>query len=162
MLASGRSLKINTDENSASLQIPAGSLEGTLPVIKLTFRSELVIDKSLPIYDAGPSVLDEKSAEKFYNYNGRGYEAPKTLYKMRWAVRRGCASTTFHAKGEGEVALVSNGSSRKVMLKDGSTEEVVIGDDETLEITPPEPFLKGTPLPLTIQSIDLSPQPCPR
>jgi alpha-L-fucosidase len=48
------------------------------------------------------------------------------------------------------------------MLKDGSTEEIVIGGDETLEITPPEPFLKGTPLPLKIQAIDLSPQPCPR
>jgi len=162
VLASGRALKINRDENSASVQVPVGSLEGTLPVIKLTFRGEVVIDKPLPIYDAGPIVLDEKSAEKFYSYNGRGYESPKTLYKMRWAVRTGCASMTFHTNGEGEVALVSNGSSRRVMLKDGSTEEIVIGGDETLEITPPEPFLKGTPLPLKIQAIDLSPQPCPR
>jgi alpha-L-fucosidase len=111
----------------ASVQVPVGSLEGTLPVIKLTFRGEVVIDKPLPIYDTGPIVLDEKSAEKFYSYNGRGYESPKTLYKMRWAVRTGCASMTFHTNGEGEVALVSIGSSRRVMLKDGSTEEIVIG-----------------------------------
>ena len=160
VLSSGKMLKIAREDQSVSVEVPAGSLEGTLPVIRLGFRNMLVIDKPLGMASTGPFVLGEKSAAKFYNYNGLGYEAPKTLYKMRWAVRKGCASMTFHTEGEGEVTLVAEGRARTVTLKDGATEAVTIGADETFEVTPPEPFLKGTPLPLAIRSIDVSP--CPR
>jgi alpha-L-fucosidase len=160
VLSSGKELKIDKDGSDALLQASAESLDGPMSVVKVTFRNKLVVDKPHPVSEA--RVLEEKSAEKFYNYNGRGYEAPKTVYKLRWAVASGCASLTFHTQGEGEVALVSNASSRKIALKDGAKAEVVIGHDETLELTPPEPFLKGTPLPLTIQSIDVSPHTCSR
>jgi len=162
VLSSGKALKIAKDEHSVSLQIPSGSLDGAMPVIKLTFRKTLAIDKPQPTLGVSASVLDENNAEKFYNYNGRGYEAPKTIYKLRWPVQAGCASLTFHTSAAGEVALVSNGTARKIVVKDGSTAEVVIGSGETLEITPPQPFLKGTPLPFKVESIDLSPHTCSR
>ena len=160
VLASGRQLKINKAKDSASFAVPSGSLNGTLPVIRLKFRGALVIDKPLSAPGSGPVTLDETSAEKFYNYNGQGYEAPKTLYKMRWTVRPGCATLKFHTTGAGAVALVSNGTSREAALHDGSIQNVVVGRDEILEITPPEPFLKGTPLPLEVRAIDLSPRTC--
>jgi alpha-L-fucosidase len=162
ILSSGTALKIDGDKDAAVVRVPEGSLLGFLPVIKLTFRNSVRVDAPLPTYAAGSLLLDAQSAEKFYNYNGEGYEAPKTLYKMRWAVRSGCASLSFHAKGEGQVALVSNGHARTVTLHDGAHEDIVIGSDDSLELTPTEPFLKGTPLPLEVESINLTTIPCRR
>jgi len=131
-----------------------------MPVIKLQFRGALKIDEVLP--PAGAVTLEESDAEKFYNYNGEGYEAPKTLYKLHWTVHPGCASLTFHVNGEGRIALVSNGQAPLVAVNEGMRENVIIGADRTLELTPPEPFLKGTALPLSLRSIELKPQSCSR
>jgi alpha-L-fucosidase len=158
VLTSGKEIKVDKDGSDALLQVPAGSLDGSMSVVKVTYRGKLNIDKAHPVSEA--RVLDGKSAEKFYNYNGEGYGAPKTVYKVRWAVARGCASLTFQTKGEGDVALVANGLSRTIALKDGAKEEVVIGANETLEFTPPEPFIKGTPLAVTIESVDVAPHSC--
>jgi alpha-L-fucosidase len=161
ILSSGKKLTIDKDEHSALVKLSPGSLNGTLPVIKLKFGGALLIDKPLPSHGAdGSFVLNAETAEKFYNYNGFGYGEPKTLYKMRWAVPQGCASVKFHATGEGEVALVWNGAARKTSLKEGSVQNVSIGPDEAIEITPPEPFQKGTPLALEIRSIDVTPHAC--
>jgi alpha-L-fucosidase len=158
VLASGRPLSFSMGIDAVLVKLPADAVTGTMPVIKLQFRGALKIDEALP--KEGPLTLDVSAAQKFYNYNGRGYEAPKTLYKYRWAVRPGCAALTFHVDGEGSVAMVSNGHSRVISVKDGARERVVIGADHTLEFTPPEPFEKGTPLPLTIRSIEYAPQAC--
>ena len=160
MLASDKQLTIHNASDAAVVDLPEASVKGTMPVIKLQFRGSLRIDEQLP--QVGPVTLEAKVAEKFYNYNGRGYEAPKTLYKLRWAVRPGSVCATFHADGEGNVALVSNGQARTVLLKDGSRESIHVGLDHTIEVTPPQPFEKGSPLPLTIQSVELKSGACSR
>ncbi|MFC5862764.1 alpha-L-fucosidase [Acidicapsa dinghuensis] len=160
VLASGKPLVIHSSKGDAIVELPSDAVSGTMPVIKLQYRGALKIDEVLA--PAGPGTLQVADAEKFYNYNGQGYEVPKTLYKLRWAVQSGCAALTFHADGEGRVALVSNGDARTVTLKDGAQQNIIIGEDHTLEITPPEPFVKGTTLPLTIRSIDLIPHNCGR
>jgi alpha-L-fucosidase len=158
VLTSGKPLSLSVDSDALLVKLPTDAVSGTMPVIKLQFNGVLKIDEALP--KQGPLTLDANAAQKFYNYNGRGYEAPKTLYKYRWAVRPGCAALTFHVGGEGSVAMVSNGHSRVIAMKDGAREQVRIGADHTLEFTPPEPFEKGTPLPLTIRSIEFAPQAC--
>jgi alpha-L-fucosidase len=158
VLASGKSLPIHSQSDEAIVELESGTATGTMPVLKLRLKGSLKIDEALP--PAGPLTLDAKTAEKFYNYNGRGYEAPKTVYKLRWPVPSGCASLTFHVDGQGSVALVSNSRARTVAIKEGTKENVTIGKDHTLELTPPEPFEKGTPLPVTIRSIDFKPQAC--
>jgi alpha-L-fucosidase len=160
VLGSGKTLAVHGGGDEARVELATGAVSGTMPVIKLQFKGELRMDEALP--PAGPVTLDAEAAEKFYNYNGEGYGAPKTLYKMRWAERSGCAAVTFHVDGEGRVALVSSGHAHTTTLKEGSTESVNIGADHTLEVTPPQPFEKGTALPLTIRSLDLVPAACGR
>jgi len=160
VLSSEKQLTIHNARDAAIVDLPEAAIKGTMPVIKLQFRGSLRMDEQLP--QPGPVTLDAKAAEKFYNYNGQGYEAPKTLYKLRWAVRPGLACATFHADGEGNVALVSNGQARAITLKDGSRESIHVGLDHTIEVTPPEPFEKGSPLPLTIKSLELKPGACSR
>jgi alpha-L-fucosidase len=158
VLTSGKPLSLSVDSDALLVKLPTDAVSGTMPVIKLQFNGVLKIDEALP--KQSPLTLEVSAAQKFYNYNGQGYEAPKTLYKYRWAVRPGCAALTFHVGGEGSVAMVSNGHSRVIAMKDGAREPVIIGADHTLEFTPPEPFEKGTPLPLTIRSIEFAPQAC--
>ncbi len=158
VLVSGAPLQIHVTADEATVDLPAGSATGTLPVLKLQFRGPLKIDEVLR--NDGPVTLDVKTAEKFYNYNGFGYGDPKTVYKLRWLVRSGCATVAFHANGRGSVALVTNGQARTVSLEEGSKMDVTIGQDHTLELTPPQPFVKGTPLALTVKSVDFTPQEC--
>jgi alpha-L-fucosidase len=160
VLASGKTLIVHNSGDEAIVDLPADAVRGFMPVIKLQFQGALKIDEVLP--PAGPVKLEAAEAQKFYNYNGQGYEAPQTLYKLRWAVHSGCAALTFHVDGEGRVALISNGRTRLVDLKEGTRESVTIGADHIIELTPPAPFLKGTALPLTVRSIELSPQGCNR
>ena len=160
VLTSGRPLALSTNGDDVLLELPSNAVTGAMPVIKLQFRGDLNTSDAQP--PEGPLTLDASAAEKFYNYNGQGYEAPKTLYKYRWAVHSGCASLTFHVDGEGSVAMVSNGHSRMVTLSEGTHEKATIGPDQTLAFTPPEPFKKGTPLPLKIRSIEVRPYSCAR
>ena len=158
VLASGKRLAISRSDDAATIHLPAGAASGFLPVIKLAFRGPLVLDQ--PLLPADRTTLDMQDAAKFYNYNGRGYEAKKTLYKLRWEVHPGAACLTFHTEGEGDVALVSDGRAQTTTITNGGGHSVTIGADHMFEVTPPEPFLKGTPLPLTIQSVTVAPGKC--
>ncbi len=160
VLVSGKSLGFSTRNDALEVRLPAKGLPGAMPVIKLAFDGALKVDEAL--LPAVPQVLEASAAQKFYNYNGEGYEAPKTLYKLRWTVRPGCASLSFQAEGEGRFAIVSNGHAHTVTTGDIAEQLVRIGPDHMLELTPPEPFEKGTALPLTVRSIFYRPIPCPR
>jgi alpha-L-fucosidase len=160
VLASGKKLTLHSDEDDATIDFPPDSVSGFMPVIKLRYQGPLNVEER--VLPAVPLTLDTSMAQKFYNYNGEGYEAPQTLYKLRWAIHSGCANLTFHAEGEGKIALVSNGSARPVDIREGAREDVTIGEDHTLELTPPQPFVKGTSLPLIVRSIEFSPHSCAR
>ena len=161
VLASGQSLAMTRDGDDMLISVPAGMLKGTLPVLKVTYTGTVRIDPALPVADgSGVIHLSESAGEKFYNYNGRGYEAPKTLYKLRWTAPAGCAAATFHTPGEGDVALVAHGTAQPLHVRDGVTVPLRVGEDHTLEVTPPEPFLKGTPLAITVTAVDLKSEAC--
>ncbi|QNI37987.1 alpha-L-fucosidase [Edaphobacter albus] len=160
MLVSGKPLVMHTGSDELFVKVPADVATGYMPVIKLQFRGPLHIDEVLP--PVGPLTLDPSTAEKFYNYNGEGYEAPKTLYKYRWGVSAGCAALIFHVDGEGSITLISNGHARLIPVQEGTRVETTIGADHTLELTPPEPFEKGTSLPVKIRSIEFTPEACKR
>jgi alpha-L-fucosidase len=130
-------------------------MSGYLPVIKLTTSSGLLVQHDIPKWGQhGAISLTVAEAEKYYNYNGMGYEAPATLYKMRWYLPAGCAHLTFHTEGQGTVALVANHKTTTISLSEKTDRTVAIGNDGMLEITPPQPFVKGTRLNPSIRSID--------
>lgn len=160
VLSSGKVLPVTRDGKDAVVAVGDASLQGYLPVIAVKYSGAWLMDKMLVAKGDAPYTLTEKNAEMFWNYNGEGYEAPKTLYKMRWLVPQGCSTMTFHTSGEGKVSLVSAGKARAVMLRDGSTEAVAVGTDEAFEITPAQPFVKGTALPLTVNSVAVVPSHC--
>jgi len=157
VLSSGTALKVERAVVSVDA-LP----QGYLPVIALKYEGALLLDKVLVAKGDASYELNQKNAEMFWNYNGEGYEAKKTLYKLRWLVPQGCSTMTFHVSGEGKVALVAAGKAREVMLRDGATEKIAVGKDESFEITPAQPFVKGTPLPLSVNAVDVVPGACAR
>lgn len=161
VMSSGTTLKV--ERSGSDAVVAADALpQGYLPVIAVKYEGALLLDKVLVAKGDAPYTLNTKNAEMFWNYNGEGYEAKKTLYKLRWLVPQGCSTMTFHVSGEGKVAFVAAGKAREVVLRDGAAEKVAVGKDESFEITPAQPFVKGTPLPLTVNSVDVVPGACSR
>jgi len=160
VLSSGAALKVSRDGKDAVVAVGDALPKGYLPVIAVAYTGALVMDKALVAKSDAPYALTAKNAEMFWNYNGEGYEAKKTLYKLRWLVPQGCSTMTFHTQGEGTVSLVAGGRARVVMLRDGATETVAVGKDESFEVTPAQPFVKGAALPLTVTTVDVVPEAC--
>ncbi|AEU35935.1 alpha-L-fucosidase [Granulicella mallensis] len=148
-------LKFETRGEDLVIKATPDQLSGYLPVIKLTTAQGLVVQHDIPQWAPhGALKLTSAEAEKYFNYNGRGYEAPATLYKMRWYLPAGCTHLTFHTEGQGTVALVADHKATAISLADGTERTVTVGEDGVLEITPPQPFVKGTQLALHIRSMD--------
>lgn len=145
-----------------------------LPVIAIPITGNLIVRQPAFSPDAdGTFTLTAKQADRFYNYNGYGYEAPPTLYKLRWNLdaKPGRYTLTLNHAALAHIAkveLVLNPSRpdvtrRQITLAAGLTTTTVsvmipanaFGTD--LELTPPEPFYKGTKLAEEITSIQLKP-----
>ena len=170
---------VTQDKEGASVQIEKSALAGDefLPVIVVPFSGRLsVIPPSIAPAADGNFVLLPESADHFWNYNGAGYEAPPTLYKLRWLVHAppGAYRTEVDVDtlqiGQG-IDLVVNGIRTPLNVKDDATGTVTImqivrlpaadldsGTPASIEITPREPFKKGTPLPVKVTSVRLLPQ----
>jgi len=161
LLQTHQKFTITTDGKDVVIHTQPGAPSTYLPTIELRYTGPLRIEKTLVAKGDVPYTLNEANAEKFWNYNGMGYEAPKTLYKLRWLVPQGCSTMSFHTSGTVKVALTSNGETKEVALNDGSSQTITVGSDQSFEITPPQPFTKGTALPLTIGAIDVMPKSCP-
>jgi alpha-L-fucosidase len=149
-----------------------------LPVIAVTFRGPLQVQPQTVAPQTDGSIhLKPAQADHFMNYNGRGYEAPSTLYKLRWnvAARPGTYRITLKYRARPQetaaVAMV-NGQSIAVTLAAASQANAVATPQEltlakvvtvgkqaytTIELTPPQPFYKGTPLQADIEQIILIP-----
>jgi len=183
------SLPITQDESGAAIatgpmkaalqRVAAIHGEGSsfLPVIVVTFSRPLHVqpDTIAPQVD-GSIVLKASQADHFMNYNGRGYEAPSTLYKLRWNVAAKPGSyrvaLRYRSKSQNAGAVVMvNGKSIAARFAAPSdvvspqeltlAETVMIGDKPytTVEITPPQPFFKGTPLQADVEQLILTPVP---
>ena len=144
-----------------------------LPVIAIPYTGKLTVRPATTILPAGDGsvLLPEAAADKFLNYNGRGYEAPATIYKLRWwtAVRPGRYRAEIHYHQPGRAALLDlvTGAGRYgVSLQPGPGEDAWSGNItipsspdgmESVQVTPKEPFVKGTALPAKLISIRLLP-----
>ena len=148
---------------------------GYLPVIAIPYTGKLAVRPATTVFPSadGSVLLTEATADKFLNYNGRGYEAPATIYKLRWwtAARPGHYRVEIrYGKTDqaGIMDLVTGANTYKVPLKPGSDEDTWSGNItlraepngvESVQLTPKEPFVKGTPLPANVISIRLQPLP---
>jgi alpha-L-fucosidase len=161
------------------IAVPPGkdsSIVRYLPVIAIPLKGELLVRQ--PAFhsdDKGTFALSAKEADQFLNYNGYGYEDPATIYKLRWlfAAKPGRYRLTL------EHAQLSEPAQVEVVLESDRTDHhrtlVTLNPEETsttisislagtptgtsLELTPPEPFYKGTKLAGGITSVRLTPEP---
>ena len=157
-----------------------GTSAAVLPVIVVKFEGPLVVrpDTIAPQSD-GRIVLKASQADHFMNYNGRGYEAPATLYKLRWntAAKAGNyrVALTYRPRPEAaQICIVVDGKAIAIHLNakgaggsSGGAEVLELPESvrmthesfSTIEITPPQPFFKGTPLQVDVEELTLTPVP---
>ena len=163
----------NGSERSVTAPRPATAGPLTTVVVEYTGALSVVPPTFKPV--SGTLELTEKSADHFLNYNGEGYYAPPTLYKLRWAVA--LAGTTNYSveieyenskspvnvdfwAGEQRTALtLPAGKSGAAVLhvKGGVIQATQFKDRPylNLELTPHAPFTKGAELGVKILAVRL-------
>jgi alpha-L-fucosidase len=162
------------EELQQRIAVPAGedsAIVRYLPVIAIPLRGTLTVKQPAFSPDTqGAFSLTVKQADRFFNYNGYGYEDPATLYKLRWnlaakpgkyrlVVEHAALDKTTHAE------VVIDGHRTPLDLKPSETSTTIAVSltgsrtDTSLEITPPEPFYKGTKLEGGITAVQLIPEP---
>ena len=166
-------LRVEHDAQGTLVRLPENGLRGSgyLPVIAVPFTGVLhVTPDSIAAAADGSFALTPEQADHFLNYNGFGYEAPATLYKLRWtiAAKPGSYDLVMEASGsQGALGLdeVVNGrrypqrlqaAVATTVLKQRVRIESRVGST-TIEVTPPEPFAKGTALGAKVLSVRLVP-----
>ena len=79
---------LRIDERPSEKAVVVSKPEGAGPLVTVVVEyagALSVVPPTVPANGAG-FVLTEKNADRFLNYNGEGYYAPPTLYKLQWAV----------------------------------------------------------------------------
>jgi alpha-L-fucosidase len=161
------------EELQQRIAVPAGedsAIVRYLPVIAIPLRGMLSVKQPAFSPDAqGAFSLTAKQADHFFNYNGYGYEDPATLYKLRWnlaakpgkyrlVVEHAALDKAAHAE------VVIDGHRTPLEQKPSETSTTIAVSltgshaDTSLEITPPEPFYKGTKLEGGITAVQLIPE----
>jgi alpha-L-fucosidase len=161
------------DNDGVKIQVSQASIEnaGFLPVIVLPFTGTLDVQQpTIPAEANGSFALTPELADHFFNYNGRGYEAPPTLYKLRWllAAPPGTYDVELQLDGatqaNAKLDLAVNGARTALKAASGvSTIKTTIhiftpASTTSIELTPPpEPFVKGTALGVRVTALRMSP-----
>jgi alpha-L-fucosidase len=167
-------IAVRQDNQGASILLPKDVLKssGFLPVIAVPFTGRLVVTPPSISADAdGSFLLRPEQADHFLNYNGYGYEDPPTLYKLRWIVNAKpgayklileMAGTLKESKpdvvvdgrplGPGVLKISEEGVSISHLIRVANVSRLT-----SVQVTPQEPFLKGTPLPAKVLSVRLIP-----
>jgi alpha-L-fucosidase len=150
-----------------------GDVDAFMPVLVLPFKGALRVRPAMIAAVAdGHFQLQPAQAAHYLNYNGEGYEAPATLYKLSWMLDAQAAeyslTVTYTASpAAGAVDVWADGRRYRLELPSGSASRSVrIHRDRVthpyamqLELTPPAPFVQGSALPVTVQSAVLTPLP---
>jgi alpha-L-fucosidase len=178
LLGSHADVGTGVTENKAGAAIDVSTLQQNsagafLPVVAVPYTGKLSVRPATTVEpDANGTVtLKESSADKFLNYNGRGYEAPATIYKLRWwmdlPAGRYKVEVHYNRPSHADVIdLVTSATRYRLPLQPGEGEGVWSGQIAlprasqnlvSIALTPREPFLKGTPLPAKILSMRLVP-----
>lgn len=141
-----------------------------MPVIAVPFDKELHVrpDAVSPGHDGRVKLIATQAAH-FLNYNGYGYEAPSTVYKLRWyaALGAGRYQAVLHYRPMAQPAqadIVIDGHRTTVTLPREGKAVITVDRDMvaepyamSVELTPVEPFHKGDVLPIRVKRIDLTP-----
>jgi alpha-L-fucosidase len=161
----------NGNDISVALDHLAGdTTDAFMPVIVLPFKGSLRVRPSmLAAASDGGFHLQPAQAEHYLNYNGEGYEAPATPYKLSWQLDAQAADylLTLHytAAANAKMDAWIDGHRYRLDLRaaDTSTPPLRIRRDHAMhpyamqvELTPAAPFVQGTALPVTVQSVELS------
>ncbi|GGA31367.1 alpha-L-fucosidase [Dyella nitratireducens] len=151
-----------------------GNIDNFMPVVVLPLKGPLRVRPQMIAASAdGNFHLQPSQAEHYLNYNGEGYEAPATLYKLSWQLDAKAADymLTLHytpAAAEAKVDVWIDGQRYPLRLSgtDGASPSLRIRRNPVahpyamhVELTPSAPFEQGTALPVTVQSVELSPIP---
>ncbi|WP_230473622.1 alpha-L-fucosidase [Dyella choica] len=147
-----------------------------MPVIVLPLKGPLRVRPEMIAASAdGSFLLQPAQAERYLNYNGEGYEAPATLYKLSWqldakadsyALTLRYSAASEHARmnlwvdgqrypldlaatTDGQVAASQVVRIRRIRTNHPYAMQV--------ELTPSAPFQQGAALPVKLQSVELSP-----
>ncbi|GLQ90693.1 alpha-L-fucosidase [Dyella flagellata] len=151
---------------------PIGNdVDAFMPVIVLPLKGPLRVRPNMIAAGADGSFhLQPAQAEHYLNYNGEGYEAPATLYKLSWRLDAQAASytLTLHYLPGSErmqMDLWVDGQRYPLDLAAATASQAVrIRRIRTnhpyamqVELTPLAPFQQGAALPVQLQSLELSP-----
>jgi alpha-L-fucosidase len=149
-----------------------------MPVIVLPLKGTLhVHPPSMAAAADGSFHLQAAQAEHYLNYNGEGYEAPDTLYKLSWQLDTKATdyslTVSYTASPEpAEMDLWVDGQRYPLNLagaaagkSQAASQTVRVHRDRLahpyamqVELTPHAPFVQGSQLPVVVQSIVLVPR----
>lgn len=160
---------VNLTPDGAQVNVAALHLDqaGFMPVIAIPFKGKLRVQSASTVMaENGRLTLDAAKADHFLNYNGRGYDAPATVYKLQWMVNAPAGRYAVEIRYTGTTAaaamdLVSSLGTTHVLTEAGNGsgtwrgEIPLPGGDSTVEVTPKEPFFKGAALPVKVETIHL-------
>lgn len=164
---------VELDAAGASLKVEGLAKAGYMPVVALPFDGALQVrPDAVAAGTGGRVILAAAQAERFLNYNGYGYDAPPTLYKLRWYAQAGTGDYTLtvhyrDATPGSQLDVWADGHPQTLTLAAGSgAAQLRVSRDlhaepwaMQLELTPVAPFHKGDPLPANIESVELLPIP---
>lgn len=157
--AAGKTVVASRPEAAGPLTTIVVEYAGALEVIPPTLKAT-----------GAKLELTEKNADRFLNYNGEGYYAPPTLYKLQWAVALdgpGGYSVEIEFESPKKTAAVdfwAGGRRTALTLAPGASHimaETIQGDQLKnhpyliLELTPHAPFAKGAELGAKIRAVRL-------
>ena len=165
----GTALPVSTDADGGKVDVH-GLAGRFMPVVAVDFDGDFhVRPNALRPSPDGRVILTEATAAHFLNYNGYGYAAPDTLYKLRWHAAAGPgryrAELRYRAvPAPHRLDLVVDGHVTHLTLPAGGRATVLVARDPAaepyamrVELTPVEPFHKGDALPVKVTRLDLIP-----
>jgi len=149
----------------------AGDVDDFMPVVVLPLKgAQHVRPESIAAAADGSIHLQATQAQHYLNYNGEGYEAPATLYKLAWQADADAASytATIQYTATSKPArwdLWIDGKRYPVSSAPGvASQTIKVRHDRTahpyamqVALTPAAPFEQGEALPVAINAVELVP-----
>lgn len=164
----GTALPVTTDAEGGRVDMSGVGATGFMPVIAVGFDGALHVRPDAVAADKdGRIVLAEKQAAHFLNYNGYGYAAPETLYKLRWYAQaspgRYRIDIRYRPMARAQKADLTVDGHPVTLTLPRNGHAVAVGVRNTalqpyamqVELTPVEPFHKGDTLPVMIKEVTL-------
>ena len=173
--SSNASIDVEHDKDGVSVPLDrlAGwpDVDAFMPVLVLPLKSPLhVRPESIAAAADGSIHLQQAQAQHYLNYNGEGYEAPATLYKLVWQADAKAANytATIHYEATSKPArwdLWIDGKRYVVTsAPDVALQTIKVSRDRSahpyamqVELTPTAPFEQGESLPVTVNAVELVP-----